>query len=61
MAALGAVYLVFEDKLMVNFGDSRPSRKNETISRTLIGIQVSESHGLRVALIATVVMNLADL
>lgn len=47
MAALGVVYLVFEDKIMVNFGDSRPSRKNETISRTLIGVQVSQSRGLR--------------
>lgn len=47
MAALGVVYLIFEDKIMVNFGDSRPSRKNETISRSLIGIQVSKSCGPR--------------
>lgn len=47
MAALGVVYLIFEDKIMVNFGDSRPSRKNETISRTLIGIQVSKYRGLQ--------------
>ena len=47
MAVLGVVYLIFEDKIMVNFGDSRPSRKNETISRTLIGIQVSKCRGLR--------------
>lgn len=43
MAAVGILYLIFEDKLLADFSGSKKSNalsKDNGISRTLIGVQV---------------------
>lgn len=49
MAAVGILYLMFEDKLLADFSGSikpQPSQKENRLSRALVGVQVSR-YGVR--------------